>query len=50
LGLTVRAVELKDFRVADESIARSIAMKARAMKEAQAELARAEMQAEIVAG
>jgi hypothetical protein len=48
LGLTVRAVELKDFRVADESIARSIAMKARAMKEAQAELARAEMQAEIV--
>ena len=34
--------------VADESIARSIAMKARAMKEAQAELARAEMQAEIV--
>jgi regulator of protease activity HflC (stomatin/prohibitin superfamily) len=47
-GLTVRAVELKDFRVADEAIARSIAMKARAMKEAQAELARAEMQAEIV--
>lgn len=47
-GLTIRAVELKDFRVADEAIARSIAMKARAMKEAQAELARAEMQAEIV--
>jgi len=47
-GLTVRAVELKDFKVADEAIARSIAMKARAMKEAQAELARAEMQAEIV--
>jgi regulator of protease activity HflC (stomatin/prohibitin superfamily) len=47
-GLTIRAVELKDFRVADEAIARSIAMKARALKEAQAELARAEMQAEIV--
>jgi regulator of protease activity HflC (stomatin/prohibitin superfamily) len=47
-GLTIRAVELKDFRVVDESIARSIAMKARAVKEAQAELARAEMQAEIV--
>lgn len=47
-GLTIRAVELKDFSVVDEAIARSIAMKARAMKEAQAELARAEMQAEIV--
>jgi len=48
-GLTIRAVELKDFQIADEAIARSVAMKARAMKEAQAELARAEMQAEIVA-
>ena len=46
-GLTIRAVELKDFQIADEAIARSVAMKARAMKEAQAELARAEMQAEI---
>ena len=39
-GLTIRAVELKDFQIADEAIARSVAMKARALKEAQAELAR----------
>lgn len=46
-GVLVYAVEIKDLKVADPDIERSIAMKARAVKEAEAELKRAEMQVEI---
>ncbi len=46
-GIDVKAVEIKDLKVADPDIERSIAMKAKAIKEAEAELKRAEMQAEI---
>jgi regulator of protease activity HflC (stomatin/prohibitin superfamily) len=48
-GVDVVAVEIKDFRIADADVERAIAMKARAEKEAQAELKRAELQGEIVA-
>lgn len=46
-GLDVRALEIKDFKIADSDIEKSIAMKARAVKEAEAELKRAEMQLQI---
>ncbi|MDP1719017.1 MAG: SPFH domain-containing protein [bacterium] len=46
-GLDVRALEIKDFKIADSDIEKSIAMKARAVKEAEAELTRAEMQLQI---
>lgn len=48
-GLDVRALEIKDFKIADSDIEKSIAMKARAVKEAEAELKRAEMQLQIAA-
>jgi len=48
-GVDVVAVEIKDFKIADPDVERAIAMKARAEKEAQAELKRAELQGEIVA-
>lgn len=43
-GVTILALELKDIKIADESIQAAIAMKARASKEADAELVRAQMQ------
>ena len=46
-GIDVKAVEVKDLRVADTEIEKSIAMKARAEKEGQAELRRAEFQMQI---
>ena len=46
-GIEVKAIEIKDFKIADTDIEKSIAMKARAEKEAQAELKRAEMQKQI---
>lgn len=46
-GIEVKAVEIKDFKIADTDIEKSIAMKARAVKEAEAELKRAEMQKQI---
>ncbi|HEX4602103.1 MAG TPA: SPFH domain-containing protein [Gemmatimonadales bacterium] len=48
-GVDVVAVEIKDFKIADPDVERAIALKARAEKEAQAELKRAELQGEIVA-
>lgn len=46
-GVLVTAVELKDIKITDPSIEQAIAMKARARKEADAELTRAEMQGQI---
>lgn len=46
-GIEAKAVEVKDFRILDENIERAISMKARAKKEAEAELVRAEMQMQI---
>jgi hypothetical protein len=46
-GVTVIAVELKDLQITDEQIQQAIAMKARAGKEADAELVRAAMQLHI---
>jgi hypothetical protein len=46
-GVTVIAVELKDIQITDEQIQQAIAMKARAGKEADAELVRAAMQLHI---
>jgi regulator of protease activity HflC (stomatin/prohibitin superfamily) len=46
-GVKVRAVELKDIQITDEQIQQAIAMKARAGKEADAELVRATMQLQI---
>lgn len=46
-GVEIIAVELKDVTIADKSIQEAIAMKARAQKEAEAELTRAKMQAQI---
>ncbi|HVT17431.1 MAG TPA: SPFH domain-containing protein [Thermoanaerobaculia bacterium] len=48
-GVKVRAVELKDLQITDEKIQQAIAMKARAGKEADAELVRAAMQLNIAA-
>jgi regulator of protease activity HflC (stomatin/prohibitin superfamily) len=48
-GVKVRAVELKDLQITDEQIQQAIAMKARAGKEADAELVRAAMQLNIAA-
>lgn len=48
-GVKVRAVELKDIQITDEQIQQAIAMKARAGKEADAELVRATMQSQIAA-
>jgi regulator of protease activity HflC (stomatin/prohibitin superfamily) len=48
-GVKVRAVELKDIQITDEQIQQAIAMKARAGKEADAELVRATMQLQIAA-
>ncbi|MBI4991782.1 MAG: SPFH domain-containing protein [Candidatus Harrisonbacteria bacterium] len=46
-GVEVSAVEIRDFKIADEEIERSVAMKAKALKEAEGELARSEMQLKI---
>lgn len=46
-GIDILALEITDFAIADERIEQAIAMKARAEKEAQAELKRAEMQKQI---
>ncbi len=46
-GIAVQAVEIRDIKIADPDIERSIAMKAKATKEAEAELKRAEMQIQI---
>jgi regulator of protease activity HflC (stomatin/prohibitin superfamily) len=46
-GVKVQAVELKDLQITDEQIQQAIAMKARAGKEADAELVRAAMQLHI---
>jgi regulator of protease activity HflC (stomatin/prohibitin superfamily) len=46
-GVIVKAVELKDIQITDEQIQQAIAMKARAGKEADAELVRAAMQLHI---
>jgi regulator of protease activity HflC (stomatin/prohibitin superfamily) len=46
-GVIVKAVELKDLQITDEQIQQAIAMKARAGKEADAELVRAAMQLHI---
>jgi regulator of protease activity HflC (stomatin/prohibitin superfamily) len=48
-GVKVKAVELKDLQITDEQIQQAIAMKARAGKEADAELVRAAMQLHIAA-
>jgi len=48
-GVKVKAVELKDLQITDEQIQQAIAMKARAGKEADAELVRATMQLQIAA-
>ncbi|HXO41894.1 MAG TPA: SPFH domain-containing protein, partial [Thermoanaerobaculia bacterium] len=48
-GVIVKAVELKDLQITDEQIQQAIAMKARAGKEADAELVRAAMQVHIAA-
>ncbi len=48
-GVKVQAVELKDLQITDEQIQQAIAMKARAGKEADAELVRAAMQLHIAA-
>lgn len=46
-GIEIKAIEIKHFKIVDEGIRAAIAMKARAQKEAEAELARAEMQSRI---
>jgi regulator of protease activity HflC (stomatin/prohibitin superfamily) len=46
-GVDVIAIELRDVSIADSSIQEAIAMKARAQKEAEAELTRAKMQTVI---
>jgi len=46
-GVKISAFELKDFKINDEKIQQAIAMKARATKEAEAELQRAKMQEQI---
>ncbi len=46
-GIEAKAVEVKDFRILDVDIEKAISMKARAQKEAEAELTRAVMQKEI---
>jgi regulator of protease activity HflC (stomatin/prohibitin superfamily) len=46
-GFLVVALELKDIAIADDSIREAIAMRAKATKEAEAELVRAEMQHQI---
>lgn len=46
-GYEIRAIEIVDLKVADEEIERAMALRARAEKEAQAELQRAKMQVEI---
>lgn len=48
-GLHISAVEIKDVKITDEGIQEAIAMKARASKEADAELVRAKMQGRIAA-
>jgi regulator of protease activity HflC (stomatin/prohibitin superfamily) len=46
-GVIVQAVEIKSFKISDSRVEEAIAMKARAQKEAEAELARANMQSQI---
>jgi regulator of protease activity HflC (stomatin/prohibitin superfamily) len=46
-GITIIAIEIKDISIVDEAIQEAIAMKARASKEAEAELVRAEKQKQI---
>lgn len=46
-GISITAVELRNIKITDTEIEKAIAMKARASKEAAAELTRAAMQAEI---
>jgi len=46
-GVTIKAFELKSFSINDEAVEQAIAMKARASKEGEAELVRAQMQKQI---
>jgi len=46
-GVTLQAFELTSFQIADKEIAQAIAMKARAEKEGEAELARAKIQKKV---
>lgn len=46
-GILIVAIEFKDISITDESIQQAIALKARAVKEGEAELARAAVQVEI---
>lgn len=46
-GMNITAVELQNIKITDESIEQAIAMKARARKEGEAELARAEIQTKV---
>lgn len=46
-GVTIQAIEIRGLKINDPEIEKAIAMKARAEKEAEAELARATMQARI---
>jgi regulator of protease activity HflC (stomatin/prohibitin superfamily) len=46
-GIAIDAVEIKDLKISDSSIEEAIAMKARAKKEGEAELVRADMQHSI---
>ncbi|MBI5401041.1 MAG: SPFH/Band 7/PHB domain protein [Candidatus Yonathbacteria bacterium] len=46
-GVKALAVEIKDFKIADTNIEQAISMRARAQKEGEAELVRAEMQEAI---
>ena len=46
-GVVIKAFELKSFKIADPELEKAIAMKARAEKEGQAEIVRAEMQYKI---
>ncbi len=46
-GIETKAVEVKDFKIADEDIERAISMRAKAQKEGEAELMRAQMQEQI---
>jgi regulator of protease activity HflC (stomatin/prohibitin superfamily) len=46
-GVTIQAFELKNFKIADPEIEKSIAMKARAAKEGEAEVVRAKVQSQV---
>lgn len=46
-GIQIKAFEIKEFKIADAAIQQAIAMQARAKKEAEAEITRAEAQTQI---